>query len=496
MAGAFSLPLIAGLRPAGAQDAIGLAEELVIDQPSPPESIDPALAYAPHDWSIVHSIYDALVQFDESGQLVPLAAETFQTSDAITFDVTLREGLTFHDGSPVTTAAITRSVAYMKDSGSSASDLFAGIERVEEIDDLTAKIICAEPSPWLPAQLAPWIVLIPEGLTPDSAVSAPVGSGPYRFESYDTGSQITLVRNEAYTWNSPKGQPMAERVVYRFIPEATTRIADIASGETDLITEVPLDQWSAVESSGAALLATPVVGIWFVRIGTDAEPFDDIRVRQAVNHAIDAQAIASSLVGEGANRIASIFPDERSLGFDPDVQPYPYDVEKARSLLREVGLENGFTTKLEMTANARIDIAEAIAGYLAEVGITVDLVSSDYATFNAGWADTSRPALRMVTWSPLYDPHTLLSLAFVTGGYLSRYSNEAVDKAFAASSVEPDPEKRAGYLRQVNAALRDDPACIYLWNQVTTYGVTESMSEWQGRGDEYVIATTTTGSPE
>lgn len=495
VAGSSIVPVV-GL--AAYPSSIGVAqtsiEHLVIDLPSAPESIDPALAYSPRDWSIVHSIYDAVVQFDENGQLVPLAAESFTTDDAVTFKVKLRAGLLFHDGTPVTTEAIERSVAYMKDSGSDATDLFTVIEQVEIVDELNATIICAAPSPWLPAQLAAWIVLVPEGMTPDIAATAPIGSGPYRFESYAAGNEIVLVRNDAYTWGSPKGTPIANRVTYRFVPEASTRVADIASGNVSLITEVPLDQHDAVDTGGSTVLSDPIVGIGFVRIASDTAPFDDVRVRQALNYAVDVQGIAAALIGVGSNRLATLFPDERSLGFDPDLEPYAYDPDKAKSLLTEAGFPDGFSTELEMTATARLDIVEAIVEQLAGVGIDVEIVTSDYATFNAGWTDTARPPLRIVTWSPLYEPHTLLSLAFVSGGYLSRYGNPDADAVFVAASIEPDAERRGLLLRQFGSILHDDPAAIYLWNSLATYGVTEELASWAPRGDEYVIATVFEGA--
>jgi peptide/nickel transport system substrate-binding protein len=488
IAGLGALPLAAALAPHGAAGQSTL-DELVIDLPGDPESIDPALAYSPRDWSVVHSIYDALVQFDADGKLVPLAAEKFETKDSKTFDVTLRSGLLFHDGSPLTADAIARSVDYMKQSSSLAVDLFATIERVDIVDDLNARIVCSGASPWLPAQLAAWIVLIPEGMTVDTAATSPVGSGPYVFESYEAGSQIVLTRNPNYTWPSPKGTPIADRVVYRFVPEATTRVADLSSGSAQIVTEIPLDQRTAIEQSGATMLVEPIVGIGFIRVPNDVKPFDDVRVRQALNHAVDLETIAAALVDESVSRIATVYPDERAAGFDPELKPYAYDPDKAIELLTEAEYPDGFSTELEITANARLDVAEAIADQLAEVGIDVTITTSEYATFNAGWTDQARPPLRMVTWSPLYDPYTFLSLVFVTGGFLSRYSNGEVDAAFAAASAEPDPEKRAELLQDVGKLLHDDPAAIYLWNLVASYGIAEPAATWTSRGDEYVIAT-------
>jgi peptide/nickel transport system substrate-binding protein len=489
LAGIGALPFIGtGIRPhhAVAQEFL---PELIIDLPGEPESIDPALAYSPRDWSVVHSIYDALVQFDQEGNLVPLAAESFSTTDALTFEVTLRAGMTFHDGSPVTTAAIVRSVDYMKAAESSAVDLFATIDRVEIVDDLNANIICTVASPWLPAQLAAWIVLLPEGFSAGIATTAPVGSGPYAFETYETGSQIVLRRNENYTWGSPKGTPLADRVIYRFVPEATTRVADLSTGAAHIITEIPVDQVPALEGSDGESRIEPIVGLGFIRVPNDVKPFDDVRVRQALNHAVDVETIAEALIDESVKRVATVYPDERAMGFDPDLEPYSYDPEKAKQLLTEAGYPDGFETELEITATARLDIAQAIVEQLAEVGITVTITNSEYATFNAGWTDPERPALRMVTWSPLYDPYSFLGLICVTGGYLSRYSNGEVDAAFAESSAEPDAGKRADKLREVGKLLHDDPAAIYLWNLVASYGVASDAAAWASRGDEYVIAT-------
>lgn len=492
LAGVATLPAAATLARHSASAQV-IPSELTIDLPGAPESIDPALAYSPRDWSIVHSIYDSIIQFDETGALVPLAAESFTTTDAKTYAVTLRSGLMFHDGTPVTADAIARSVAYVKSSESYAVDLFSTIERVEVIDELNATIVCSSPSPWLAAQIAVWVVLIPETFDANIAANSPIGSGPYRFESYDPGSEIVLERNPDYDWQSPKGVPITDRVTFRFVPEATTRTADLAAGSAQIITDVPVDQTDAVTDAGASLIAEPLVGIGFIRIPNDVEPFIDARVRQAMNHAVDVQAIAEALLGPEVERTASIFPDDRALGYDGDLDTFAFDPDLAKNLLTEAGFPDGFTTQLETTTGARIDAAEAIIDQLSDVGIEVELVSSDLATFNATWTDRERPPLRMATWSPLFDPHTFLSLVFVSGGFLSRYSNGEVDTAFAAATAEPDPEARDGHLRKVGRLMHDDPAAIYLWNLVTSYGVAEAASTWTPRGDEYVIPTS---SPE
>lgn len=464
-----------------------LRTELVIDIDGPPDNLDPALTYSVRDWSILHSVYDALLHFGDDGELVPLLAEEFTTDDAKVFRVRLREGLTFHDGSPVTSDAIARAVEHLKTSKSQIADLFAGITEVRALDDLAAEIVCADPSPWLPSQVAVWLVLFPEGATPDALATAPVGTGPYRFGGLEPGMSVTLTRNPDYTWGSPKGIPLAEQVTFRFVPEAATRVADLTTGTAQLISQVPYDQTHAIEQGGGVVVTEPILGSAFVRIATDTPPFDDPRVGQALNLAVDVQAIAEALVGPGATRLASVFPDSRGLGFDADLPPFDYDPDAARALLAEAGLADGIDTTIQLVAGSRTDIVEAMVAQLAEVGIRLTIETVELAAFNQAWPDADAPPLRYATWRPFYDPHTFLSLVVDSGGFLSRYSNPGADELIRAAAAEPDPGMREVLYQRLGKLLQDAPAAIYLWNLTATYGLAPDITGWQPRGDEYLV---------
>ena len=465
----------------------GLRGELVIDIDGPPDNLDPALTYSVRDWSVLHSVYDALLHFGEDGELVPLLAEEFSSEDAKVFRVKLRDGVTFHDGSPVTTAATTRAVEHLKASESQIADLFRGITEVRELDDLTAEIVTGEPSPWLPSQIAVWLVLFPESATPESLATSPVGTGPYRFETFEPGTSMTLTRNPDYRWNSPKGTPLAERVVFRFVPEAATRVADLTTDAAQLISEVPFDQRAAIEEAGGVVLTEPILGTAFVRIATDTRPFDDPRVRRAINLAVDAQAIADALVDPDARRLASVFPDPRGLGFDESLQPFPYDPERARALLEQAGFGDGFDSAIQLVAGSRTDIVEAMVAQLAEVGVRLTIETADLAAFNQAWPDASAPPLRYATWRPFYDPHTFLSLVVDSGGFLSRHENPDADRLIRAAAVEPDPAERERLYQELGRLLQEEPAAIYLWNLTATYGASADLTGWQPRGDEYIV---------
>lgn len=465
--------------------------ELVIDLTGGPDHLDPALTRSSRDWTILHSVHDALIQIGPDGDLVPLAAKRFQAIDDLTHEVVLRSGLEFHDGSPVTAEAIARSIRHVQDSEGPAARDFAVITGIDLIDDVTARIVTAEPAPWLPSQLAVWAVLFPEGMTTELFETSPVGSGPYRFDSRDAGGEIVLVRNPDYTWDSPKGSPLAERVRFRIVPDAATRVADLATGTANLIVNVPRDQQQEVERSGGTVEAAAILGTLFMRIATDEPPFDDVRVCRAVNHAVDVQTIVSALVGPESSRLASLYPDPRSIGFDSQLTPFSYDPGAAKALLAKAGYPDGFDTRLEFVSGDRDDILQAMAADLAEVGINVALESLDLATFNGTWTEPGSAPLRLVSWRPVYDPHTLLSLMFQSSGPLSRHHDPRSDELIRAAGTEPDPSRRAELYRELGRHYQDAPPALFLWNLTSVYGVRDFGTGWAPRGDDYVIPTST-----
>jgi peptide/nickel transport system substrate-binding protein len=491
-AGLLAMPIVGTklMHAQGTPVAVETVPELVIDLSGEPVSIDPAVAYAPMDWSIVHSIYDALVGFDSQGAIQPIAAETFEIVDDVTFEAKLRDGMTFHDGSPVTADAVIRGMEHLQQAASLVIDLFSTVTEIQRVDDLTVRIICDQPSPWLPAQMAAWHVLLPEGVTEDSLANAPVGSGPYRLGSWEHGNEIVLERFADYQPAVAKGVPVADRVRYHFVPDATTRLSNLLSGGANLITDVPFDLLTTLDETGASIVSQQLVGSNWIRIATDVDPFSDVRVRQALNYALDIESFSGALIYDDAHRLASIHPGQESMGFDPSLAPYPHDPDQARILLEEAGVGEGLDAILQFTTGQQQAVVEAIAAQWGEVGINTELQVADYAQFNADWSDPSAPPLKMASWSPLYDPHTLLSLVWAGDGVLSRYDNPDATRLIHDAAKEVDTERRAALYRELANLMFEDAAAVWLWNQVTVYGVSADVSAWSSRPDEWVLALT------
>lgn len=480
--------LVAQGTPTGA-----LMDEVAIDLAVEPPTLDPAMVYDADGWSIVHSVYDALVQYGPSGELEPLLAESLALVDPLTYEATLRQGVRFHNGEAFDARSVAVSVRHVLSPDSQVVDNFSRIQGVEEIDPFTVRFKLSEPAPWLPAQMAAWLVMLPPDYASDPAngfATSPVGTGPYVFEGWERGSRIELTANPNYFAGSVKGRSIAERVTYRFVPEANTRVADLLNGTAGLVRGVPVDQVAAVEEGGGIVRAEPIAGAAFVRIATDVAPFDDVRVRRALNHAIDVDTIVQALLGGNGQRLANLFVP-RGLGFDPGLAPYAYDPDRARALLAEANLAQGFEATLAYATSEREDIVTAIAGQLGEIGIRVEVQAVEPATFNGTWADPTVAPLRFVTWRPLFDPFTLLSLVFSNAGPLSRHDNPNVQRLIDAGAGETDEAARAEIYRELGRVLHEEPAAIYLYDLTALYGIDDAVAAaWTPRPDDYIIATT------
>jgi peptide/nickel transport system substrate-binding protein len=467
---------------------VAMADALALDLSSEPANLDPATTYEVNGWSIIHSIYDSLIQYDTNGQLQGVAAESLTQTDPLTWEAKLRAGLTFHDGTKVDASSVTAGWRHIVNSQtSSIKGNFATIANIEATDDLTAKITLSAPSPWLPAQIAQWLVLLPPNATDDSILKQPNGTGPYSFVEWKPGEQITLDANPNYPTASAKGQPVAKRVTFRFVAEPSTRVADLLSGTAGVIRGVPVDQQEPIDKGGAQVVVDDVVGTSFIRLPNDVAPFTDARVRQSLNYAVDKEGIISALNGGYGKPLASFFPPG-GLGYSAGLQPFAYDPDKAKALLKEAGVGE-FEATLEYASTERADLSEAIAAQLSDIGVKATAKAVEVATFNADWKDQSAPPLRYASWRPMFDPYTLLFLIVSKDGYLSRFNSATVQPLLDQAAIETDAAKRAELYVQLAKALQDDPAGIYLWSLTSIYGSATGAPAWTPRPDDVLLPT-------
>lgn len=294
--------------------------------------------------SILASLYSTLVKTDPQGQIVCDAAESYEQVDDTTWHFTLRQDVYFTNGTQMTADDVAYTINSLRDSEKhyALSGDFSFMQ-VEVLGDFEFNIITDYAFPSLPLRLN-YIKIVPsayvEEVGDEGFAAAPIGSGPFKFVSWEKDQKVVLEKNPDYYGEVPQ----IDQLVFRVIPEAADRVAALQAGEVDIICNIPTTQAEYLESlDGISVVGQPstrVVWLQFNLVGGPT-PLDDVRVRQAINYAVDRDALIAGVLDGYAVKVASISTPEYE-GYDPNVQGYTYDVEKAKQLMADAGYADGF----------------------------------------------------------------------------------------------------------------------------------------------------------
>lgn len=464
--------------------------ELIVGLRSDPESLDPYFVYHPSGFAVMEALYDSLVMADENGNIVPHLATDWKVVDGTIIQLTLRTDVTFHDGTPFDARSVKHSILRVLDPQlqSGLGSDYAAIQSVDIVAPDQVRLHLSRPDSSLLWRLTELAMLAPPASADDEEpeVFRPIGTGPFRFVSRVRDRHVILEANPDYFRGGAKPGPGVQRLVFRVIPEDTTRVAELRTGGVHVIENVPVDMTPLL--TGADLRAEPVnTGRFFVAwFASDrGGPLADPRVRQALNYAIDTNTVLGALWQGYAMPIAAPFTPG-TLGFDPDLAPYPYDPQRARQLLTAAGYADGFSITLDTTSN-RVVEAQLVAGLLRDIGVDVRVRPLEASLFNANWTTGDTGDLILASWGAAGDPQQYLELLVRSDGFLSRYNNPAVDELLSLSARTLDPGHRRQLLADLQRALRDDPAGLYLWSAADIYGVSPLVQGWNPRPTERLI---------
>ena len=339
---------------------------------------------------IMWQIYDSLIYLHEDGTVHPgLATEWEIAEDGLSVTYMLRPDVLFHDGTPFNAQSVADTVARHLDpaTASPTASYLGPLTEVEVIDDLTARYVYSEP--FVPmfvglgySYCAPISTAAVEAFGDDYGRN-PVGTGPYKFVEWTADDTIVLEKNPEHTWSTTfyetQQAPSIDRVEFVVIPEDATRLAALIAGEVDVVAgtdAVPIDKLgSLAEEPGIEVYTRPAVGVYYAYFNQAIEPLNDVRVRQAIQHAVDLEAIVSLVLdGNGApatSALASAFG-----AYKDDLPQYPYDPDRAMELLTEAGYADGFDlTYLNIASPVYQRVAEVLQEYLAEVNINLQVES-------------------------------------------------------------------------------------------------------------------------
>ena len=443
--------------------------------------------------SILASLYSTLVKTDPTGAIVCDAAESYEQVDDTTWHFTLRQDVYFTNGDQMTANDVAYTINSLRDSEKNyaLSGDFSFMQ-VEVLGDFEFNIITDYAFPSLPLRLN-YIKIIPadyvEEVGDEGFAEAPIGSGPFKFVSWTKDQSVVLEKNPDYYGEVPQ----IDQLIFEVIPEAADRVAALQAGEVDIICNVPTTQAEYLQSLDGIMVvgqpSTRVVWLQFNLVGEET-PLDDIRVRQAMNYAVDRDALIAGVLDGYAVKVASISTPEYE-GYDPDVQGYTYDPDQARQLLADAGYADGFTIECSVSPGLLngTDVVQAIAGQLAEVGINMTITEVDSATQREQiGAGTVAPAFLQGLGGPYCDINLIASIGFTEGArYCTWVDQEFMDLAAQAAS-EMDADVRAELFSQMQQMMVDKAPALWLYQQDTLYAYNSAKVQgWTAHTDEVVL---------
>jgi peptide/nickel transport system substrate-binding protein len=454
----------AAAQPAGpAQWTVAVTEETT--------SVDPGTAPAANATVLVlRHLFEPLAAYEGSPfKLTPRLAASWTVKDNRVWEFKLRQGVKHHDGTPVTAEDVKYSLDIYRRDGSARKANTEGITNVEAVNSQTVRITTDGPRPGLMANLSLLLIMPKQAREKMGAAEfgkKPVGNGPYKLVEFARGQRLVLEANPDYY----RGRVQPGRLVLRPIADPATRVAELQTGGVQIIQSPSLAQVKVLRQDpntevkllkGGRLIIHP--------FNTTEPPFDDVRVRQAANYAVDRAAILKSVL-EGYGELlhgafASAWP-----GYDPKLKPYPYDPARAKRLLAEAGHANGIEVTFSITSGAFLkdrDIAEVMASQLAEVGIKVRLVPTERAKLQTTWLAGEFKGITSVAWGTAADPDAMLGWTLYNrkGHKPDEKLNALIDK----SRKTVDPEQREAVLKELGHYIHDQAYWLFMHAQDEFY---------------------------
>ncbi|MBM3450932.1 MAG: hypothetical protein FJX78_08150 [Armatimonadetes bacterium] len=491
-----ALLLLLGLSGTGAPQTLPAASagaaagKLTIVQGPEPLSMDPTMDINKTSYNIQLGLYDPLIFATPDGRLRPWIATSWTNVNPTTWRIKIRKGVTFHNGEPLNAESVAFSIEQYNRSRGEGNKYFQFIKGTKAVDAETLEITTDGPIPATPTMLG-FLFVLPKNyytqVGPERFGVEPVGSGPVKMQGWQRGVRLVVVRNEKY-W---RGVLPIEEITYRPAPEASTRVAMLLTGEADIIANIPPEQIPRIEAGRMRVIRQPSLRKLFVEFNMKQRPLDDVRVRRALNHAIDKEELINLVLGGNAIREIGPVPDGW-LGANPKNQltAYDYNPARARQLLAEAGVGGGFQMDLWHSIGRYLkdkEIAEAIAAQLGNVGVRVNLQGMDIGSLVQRIHTQNLSGAHLFSWAPLiFDTDNLWRAHFYSKG-LNQYAVSAkTDELLLAGAAALDRRERQRIYSELERHVVNDMVpWIFLYRQSLIYGVSNKVG-WLPRADEVI----------
>lgn len=492
--------LLAAVAPAA--PAQGPPTQITIAQPAEATTMDPGRSTQVLTVNYFYNLYDTLTRWDTSLKLQPGLATAWKNVNDATWDLTLRPGVKFHDGAPLTAedvkATLDRNLTVGKTVVQSG---FATIESVQVLGPGSIRIVTKKPDPLLLVRLAQMgAQILPARLTSDDGVKElarkPVGTGAYRFVEWVKDERLVMEANREW-WGWEGKPPAIERVVWKPIPDDFPRLVALEKGEVDIITNVPPDRIPAIADGRATRVVTApstrTVTFW---INATQPPLSDRRVRQALHYALDVPSIIRNLYAGQGKPFSGGLADT-DFGHNPALKPYPHDPARARQLLAEAGRAGGIDVALFAGNGTMVNdkaLVEAIADMWAKVGIRARIEMMEMGARQRMNNERTTPPSGLLLINPqstLLDADGTLWRLFHPNGFGGKFwvgsqPGQRFHELMEQARYSLDARKRKQLYTEATQIIHEEKPWLELFQEVVVYGTSKRVS-FRARPDYRLI---------
>ena len=490
---AVALVALAVASSAHAQDR-SKTKEVVVGLGAEPRTM---LAVTIVDWTTnaqLEHIYDRLL--DRDGKTLkpkPMLATGWKIVNDTTWEFALRKGVRFHNGEPFDAQSVKATMEYLQDPNTKShyAAYWKLVKEVQVVDPYTVRFVTEKPWPSLidRVSLTDFLVMPAKALKELGAAKLaekPIGTGPFKFVEWRRDDRLVVERNPDY-WAGP---PDVSRVTFRFIPEFSARMAALLSGEIDIMKDVPPHAVEAIERSGRAKIRSAVSSRinYLALVNLKPGPMQDLRLRRAINHAVDVDELIAQVLKGRATRICGPL-SPANVDF-AKVDCYKYDPALAQALFKEAGIDPKTLNLTLDTPSGRYpldkDVSLAIGAQLQRLGIKTNVVVNEWGTHLDKIKNRNTGDMFFLGWGPSVFGQGVIEPLFQASQTYSSYgNNKAIDEEIARTISVVDPKGRAAAYAKVAQMIRDEAPWVPLWQQHDLYGVAQSV-EWTPRADEKV----------
>ena len=475
---------------------LGEAKTLVVGMHDDLAALDPADFSHRETESMLRQVYEGLSTYMPSREIHYELAESIEPIDDTTYEIRIREGVKFHDGTPLTAEDVAFSINRLIKPGAMAGrtsqrrGLMGPTKEAVVVDEHTVHVKLENPWPLFP-RFIPWQMIVPSTVG-DGYITEPVGTGPYMFEEWVRDSHFSVSANP----NHWRGKPSIDKVVFRVIGDESARVSALRAGEIDIATMIPVHEIPALEADpNIEVLSVLGTRSYFLEMNVNKPPFNDVRVRQAMNYAVDIDTLIEVLYEGRATRIPFILSPQ-AFAYHDGLPFYEYNPEKAMQLLAEAGYPNGFEFELDVvdTHRARAEIYQAM---LAVVGInakirtwpTVSAMRDAWMQAKHKPAEEQRDALLTDWGNASLDPFDIFipkchsDASGLGRSNYSGYSNPEVDRLLESTLTSSfDEERRAAFLKAQEIVHGDVPM-VFEFVAHEIYGIRNRVKNFQPSPD-------------